>query len=486
VFVAAFSLTLPFQLAVTAGLVPWLWLEVLIRTAFELAMLLGAVWYAAYGYGSDWPWTQKAGLLLGVAVLVLKVHSYLAVNAALARGQTAGFGSAVSAVDVKLAGGEDADEPGAAATGAPAQDDAASVGSFDLPSDDEASDDGHDLVGRTAARRGIEEAVNLSSDVTTVAGSVYQDKEQADEEDDEEEDARTRKRSSSVAKIRRAVTEGVLDASAAPRLTQTPSAVAPVAYPDNVTMADFVRFACCPSVVYSPNFPSTKSFRPLYFAEKMVLAALLLFIALEVVVQHCLPVVGNMGRHYADPGSGAFDSGDAIARLIVPTTALMLALFFMVFDVLLNAFAEVTLFGDRRFYGDWWNATSFSEFSRKWNRPVHNWLLHHVYLPLQGAGLGTFVARYGTFGVSIVAHEVLLHAFFGLSAPWLLVFSLFQFPLFTIMRLSIFKGKRLGNFVFWFGMALGAPLVGALYLNDFCQANPQSCLAVSAPQRCRS
>ena len=61
-----------------------------------------------------------------------------------------------------------------------------------------------------------------------------------------------------------------------------------------------------------------------------------------------------------------------------------------------------------------------------------------------------------------------VHGFFGLISPWLLLFSLFQFPLFTIMRLPIFKGKRLGNLVFWFGMALGVPLVGALYLNEYC------------------
>jgi hypothetical protein len=65
-----------------------------------------------------------------------------------------------------------------------------------------------------------------------------------------------------------------------------------------------------------------------------------------------------------------------------------------------------------------------------------------------------------------------LHGFFGVISPWLMVFSLLQFPLFIIMQRPVFKGKRLGNLVFWFGMALGVPLVGALYLNEFC-SNPQ-------------
>ena len=36
-------------------------------------------------------------------------------------------------------------------------------------------------------------------------------------------------------------------------------------------------------------------------------------------------------------------------------------------------------FADRQFYDDWWNSTSWDEFSRKWNRPVHTFLLRHVY-----------------------------------------------------------------------------------------------------------
>ena len=28
-------------------------------------------------------------------------------------------------------------------------------------------------------------------------------------------------------------------------------------------------------------------------------------------------------------------------------------------------------FADREFYQDWWNSTSWDQFSRKWNKPVH-------------------------------------------------------------------------------------------------------------------
>lgn len=92
----------------------------------------------------------------------------------------------------------------------------------------------------------------------------------------------------------------------------------------------------------------------------------------------------------------------------------------------------------RAFYDDWYNATSFAEFSRKWNKPVHEWLLRHVYLDLMrrrttqsssspessssgggssgtsgssgggggGGGLSPTLALYATYLLSIAAHEV--------------------------------------------------------------------------------
>lgn len=46
----------------------------------------------------------------------------------------------------------------------------------------------------------------------------------------------------------------------------------------------------------------------------------------------------------------------------------------------MNIFAEITRFGDRSFYKDYWNSTTFEEFNRKWNQPVYSFLFRHVYL----------------------------------------------------------------------------------------------------------
>jgi MBOAT, membrane-bound O-acyltransferase family len=57
-----------------------------------------------------------------------------------------------------------------------------------------------------------------------------------------------------------------------------------------------------------------------------------------------------------------------------------------VFHQSLNILAEVTRFGDRAFYKDWWNATTIGDFWRLWNIPVHKWMMRTVYSPLIHAG----------------------------------------------------------------------------------------------------
>ena len=58
---------------------------------------------------------------------------------------------------------------------------------------------------------------------------------------------------------------------------------------------------------------------------------------------------------------------------------LVLPGFFAVLHCWLNAWAEMLTFGDRLFYKDWWNSTSFSGYYRNWNIVVHDWLFSYIY-----------------------------------------------------------------------------------------------------------
>ena len=80
----------------------------------------------------------------------------------------------------------------------------------------------------------------------------------------------------------------------------------------------------------------------------------------------------------------------------------------MLFEQILNLFGELSLFGDREFYQDWWNSDGFADFSRKWNRPVHLFLHKHVYQEaINEYKWKPQSARHLTFLLSALCHEFL-------------------------------------------------------------------------------
>jgi len=167
---------------------------------------------------------------------------------------------------------------------------------------------------------------------------------------------------------------------------------------------------------------------------------------------------------------------DAVINLLFPISLLLVLGFFLVFDCILNASAELTCFADREFYQDWWNSTTYYEFARKWNRPVHEFLLRHIYSPLfkYPYNCNQKIATMLTFIYSIALHELVLTAATHQFHPWFAFFSLFQIPLIPVMSSPLIKGKQFGNIIFWAGLMLGLPLICILYARDYCKT-PQHC-----------
>ena len=99
--------------------------------------------------------------------------------------------------------------------------------------------------------------------------------------------------------------------------------------------------------------------------------------------------------------------------------------FYLFFHLWLNMLAEITRFGDRLFYRDWWNARTIEAYWRNWNLPVHHWMLRHLYYPLTRLGVSKSISTFLVFAVSAALHEVIIstpfrilsfHAFFGMLA----------------------------------------------------------------------
>jgi len=132
----------------------------------------------------------------------------------------------------------------------------------------------------------------------------------------------------------------------------------------------------------------------------------------------------------------------------------------------LNVLAEVTRFADRGFYGDWWNSVSWDQYAREWNRPVHNFLLRHVY----HSSISTFhvsrsTATLITFLLSACVHELVMACLFKKIRGYLFTMQLMQVPLVSLSRSKLLKERKLlGNVIFWIGLFVGPSVITSFYL----------------------
>lgn len=111
-------------------------------------------------------------------------------------------------------------------------------------------------------------------------------------------------------------------------------------YPKNVTFWNFFEFTWMPTVVYEPLYPRTSGIRIFYLIEKGFTAILLIGVMYTLFEKYMMPVLIDT----------SLNSVEQVIKLLVPMTILDILGFFLVFDSILNFFAEVTCFADRQFY----------------------------------------------------------------------------------------------------------------------------------------
>jgi len=155
-----------------------------------------------------------------------------------------------------------------------------------------------------------------------------------------------------------------------------------------------------------------------------------------------------------------------VSDMLFPLLLEQLLSWYVIWECLLNVLAEVTRFADRGFYGDWWNSVSWDQYARDWNRPVHNFLLRHVYhSSISAFHLSKTSATFVTFLLSAVVHEVLMFCLFKKVRGYLFAMQLSQIPLAAMSRTRFMKGRdTLGNLIFWIGLFVGPSLITSLYL----------------------
>ena len=127
--------------------------------------------------------------------------------------------------------------------------------------------------------------------------------------------------------------------------------------------------------------------------------------------QHCLPIVESNIDHFKTWNYKKIL--EATLHLSVSAAYIWLGNFYLIFHTWLNLLAELTQFADRRFYSDWWNASNMSEYWQKWNIPVHNFLLRHIYLPVRRQGVSSSLCLLSTFTFSALFHEYVVIGVFA-------------------------------------------------------------------------
>ena len=125
-------------------------------------------------------------------------------------------------------------------------------------------------------------------------------------------------------------------------------------YPRNLTVQNLTYFWWAPTLVYQPVYPKTKTIRWSFVAFR-ALEVIVLSIAIWIAsAQYAVPLLRNSLPVISD-----LDMPQILERLMKLSSISLfcwLAGFYAVFQSSLNLLAELLRFGDREFYGDWWNS----------------------------------------------------------------------------------------------------------------------------------
>ena len=236
-------------------------------------------------------------------------------------------------------------------------------------------------------------------------------------------------------------------------------------YPQNVTLLNMLYFSIAPTITYQLNFPRSRQIRVKYLASILLRLAISLGLMLYFIGQYIQP---TLLEALQNPVS---NNGEQLLQLLfklsLPTTYVWLLGFYFFFHLWLNLLAELTRFGDRQFYKDWWNSRTIGVYWRTWNMPVHSWMVRHLYYPMIGIGSPKWAATFTVFLFSAVLHEIIIsvpfkyisgHAFFGM---------LLQAPLIYVTKIidKIFGNAFIGNAFFWLVFCVIGQPVGIILMH---------------------
>lgn len=132
-----------------------------------------------------------------------------------------------------------------------------------------------------------------------------------------------------------------------------------VAFPRNLTLANYIDYMFCPTLCYELEYPRNPRMRWTELAFKTAAVFGCIFLLTLTSEEFIVPVLSEAHANletYHTVADKALVLAETISMLLFPFMITFLLVFLVIFEYLLGAFAEITRFADRHFYSDWWNS----------------------------------------------------------------------------------------------------------------------------------
>ncbi|KAH7908928.1 MBOAT, membrane-bound O-acyltransferase family-domain-containing protein [Hygrophoropsis aurantiaca] len=472
ILVLTTALCVPFAKLISRGWIRYYWTGAIIQHIFQAFVLFIAV---TWTFNRQWPWVQSGFLTLHSLVMIMKMHSYMSTNGYL---QYVSHKSNQALGQLRHATAEAGgwDQALLDARSRFAELETASINLSDV---DSVSNGGTTGNG-TPAETEVESSGRMMKSFTTDPSTADALRKRLTVVSAETQSLLSvppvNKERSNGMKVDAIVNDSAYQSSPALVLVHHPderiSSIAKefsemeselvssgphhVRWPETITLRNFAIYQVIPTLVYELEYPRTDRIRPVYVFEKTVAFMGSFALLYTVTESFILPLTPT-------PDQSFFRS---LLDLALPFMIAYLLLFYIIFECICNGFAELSYFADRQFYDDWWNSTSWDEFSRKWNKPVHSFLLRHIYAStLTSYGVSRTTAMFITFLFSAAAHELVMAVVTKKFRMYLFLLQLIQIPLILVSRVpAIKRNKLMGNVVFWLGLYAGFPLLCVAYV----------------------
>lgn len=232
------------------------------------------------------------------------------------------------------------------------------------------------------------------------------------------------------------------------------------------SFSTYLDFLFVPTLVFKENYPrkKTRSIKFILFNFMEFLGAL--FLISFIFEKHFVPVC----IHFE---TGPYHWTEIVWNIMsntLPALGIAICSFYCLLHAWMNGYAELTKFGDREFYQDWWTATTYSEYYRKWNIVVHDWLYTYIYKDFYETVTprNKTMAKMMVFLISAIVHEYILSLCMRMFFP---VLFLEFFGIGVLLYFVSNSGGSLLTILFTYGYGLGMSISISFYTMEYCVRN---------------